>query len=418
MKIAMLLYNDFTADTRVHKEARDLAACGHEVTIVATRPVPDLAERETRSGYTVVRVPISGARRSELRGSLTRMTTERPHSITAQAIHGLRQNKLRQLWVKERLRRRYATGAARLVPDLAPDAIHAHDLDTLDLGVTLAEQLAVPVVYDSHELWRANNFILKLPAFEQRRWRRREDAFIRRADAVIITTESRAAKLREWYPGVDPLVVMNCQDGEPLAPTTTLRDRLGLDAARRIVLYQGLVHTDRGVFVALEAIERLPDPFVLVVIGPGADAGPLSRAVAARKLTGRAFVLPPVSHDELPALTASASYGLSLVQNTSLSYYLSAPNKLFEYMRAGLPMVASDFPEVARVFATGDLGELVDPANAEAVARALTTLEADPDRCARIRAQAQALVVSRFNWAAQMRTLRDVYSALAERPRA
>jgi glycosyltransferase involved in cell wall biosynthesis len=413
MKIVMLLYNDFSADTRVHKEARDLAAAGHEVTVVATRPFPELAPEERRSGYAIRRVPLGSGWRTQLRGSFRRLTTEKPRSIAARAVHGLRQNRLRQLWIKERLRRRYGTGARRLATALAPDVVHAHDLDTLDIGADAAARLGVPLVYDSHELWRANNFILKLPAFEQRRWQRREARHIGDADAVIITTESRAAKLREWYPGVDPVVVMNCQDGEPLAPTNVLRERLALDASRRIVLYQGLVHADRGIFVALDALERLPERFVTVVIGPGPDAGPLARAIAARGLEGRAFVLPPVPHDELPELTASANYGLSLVQNTSLSYYLSAPNKLFEYMRAGLPMVASDFPEVRRVFEAGDLGERVDPADASAVATALIRLDEDPTRCAAIRAEARALVRTRFNWETQRKRLLEIYERLA-----
>jgi glycosyltransferase involved in cell wall biosynthesis len=295
----------------------------------------------------------------------------------------------------------------------APDVVHAHDLDTLDTGAALAASLGVPLVYDSHELWRANNFILKMPAGVQRRWRRMEETHIRDAAAVIITTESRAARVREWYPGVDPVVVMNCQDGDPTPRTRVLQERLGLADERRILLYQGLIHQDRGVFVALDALRRLDDRFVFVAVGGGSDAPRLGRAVVERRLQDRAYVLPEVPHAELAPITASAHYGLSLIQNTSESYYLSAPNKLFEYMRAGIPVVASDFPEVRAILDRGDVGDAIDPADAGALVGAVEALEADPLRRDRIANTAARLLGEQYNWQIQSRRLLDLYDRIA-----
>jgi len=411
MRIAMIVYNDFVNDLRVHKEARDLTRAGHEVTVVATRSRSHLPELERRSGYAVRRVRFSAGWRTSIRGELDRVE-RRTTSLAGRVVDAVRRFPPRRRWIAERNRRRFGRGAAQVIRGLRPDAIHAHDLDTLDVGADLARDLGKPLVYDSHELWRANNFIQRKPARVQRQWFRREETLIGRAAAVIITTESRAARLREWYPGVDPVVVMNCQDGDPTPRTTALRDRLGLGPDRRILLYQGLMHADRGIFVALDALVRLPHEVVFVAIGAGGDAPRFARTVAHRGLSDRAFHVPEVPHEELAPLTASADLGLSLIQNTSESYYLSAPNKLFEFMRAGLPIVASDFPEVRRILELGDVGEAVDPASPAGVATAVERLEADPARRATIQDTAHRLLRERYNWQLQAEKLVAIYERL------
>jgi glycosyltransferase involved in cell wall biosynthesis len=416
MKIGMLLFNDFVQDLRVHKEARDLAAAGHEVLVVATRTRFDLAETESRSGYHIRRFPISSAWRTEIRPGLQRVTTERPHSVAGRVVDAIRRHPRRREWASERARSRFGEKAAEFLTGWRPDAVHAHDLDTLDFGARVAARTQVPLVYDSHELWRESNFLRKKSAGTQARWRSREATYAPEAHTVILTEVSRAEAFKDWYPGTEPVVVMNCQDGTPIERTNLLRERLGFTSEIRILLYQGLIHADRGLCVALSALPHLPETFVFVAIGPGQDVSEFRREIRDRALEHRAFVLPPVHHESLAELTAGADYGLSLVQNTCLSYYLAAPNKLFEFMRAGLPIVASDFPEVRRIFEEGDLGERIDPADPGALARAILRLEGDPDRRARIANDARRLVRDRYNWQHESAKLLKIYETLATRP--
>lgn len=408
----MLLLNDFVGDLRVHKEARDLAEAGHDVRVVATRFHAGPPPSETRSGYEVIRIDFGAPWRRGLRSTLTQATESRRRSLVGRVVDRIRQHPVRSRWLRTRIDRRFGSEARRVLTAWRPDAIHAHDLETLHIAARIARELGVPFVYDSHELWRANNFLKKRAPGERRAWEDREARYITGAAAVITTTKSRAAKLREWYPTVDPVVVMNCQDGAPTPRTDTLRRHLGLGPEVTILLYQGLMHEDRGIFVALDALRSLPDDVVFVAIGPGAHVGRYTRRIAVAPFAGRAFYVPPVHHDELAAWTASADIGLSLIQNSSLSYYLSAPNKLFEFMRAGLPMVASDFPEVARLWALADLGERVDPADSAAVAAAVRTLLADGPRRARIANDARRLVETTYNWERQAAVLRDLYASL------
>ncbi len=415
MRIGMLLYNDFVNDNRVHREARDLTAAGHEVLIVAARSRPDLPEQES-PGYSVRRVPVSSGWRTLVRGEFNRVIRERPTSVAGRLLDRIRRNRLRRSWVLERMRGRWAKGAARRLEAWRPDAIHCHDLDTLDVGARLSARLDVPYVYDSHELWRENNYLLKAPGSVIRRYRRMESDLIGGAACVIMTARSQAEQVSEWYPGVSPILVMNCQDGEPTPRTTTLRERFGLEENHRILLYQGLINADRGIFVALEALRRLPEPFVYIVLGDGQDSAELKRRIDSFGLAKRAFHPGSVPGSELPDATASADYGLALFQNTSLAHYLVSPNKVFEYMRAGLPVVASDFPEFQRLWSSADLGVRVDPTDAVAVANALLTLEDDRPRRERIHSDAQRLVRETFNWQNQMSNLLAVYESLAPSP--
>jgi glycosyltransferase involved in cell wall biosynthesis len=412
MNIAMLVYNDFVNDLRVHKEARDLARAGHAVRVFATRSVPGLPAHEPLDGYDVERVFLSSGWRTRARSGIRDHERTAPASWRSRLMTAARRNRLAREWVARRVRARYGVNALAAIEAWKPDAIHAHDLDTLDFGARAATRHRVPLVYDSHELWRANNFLSKASRSTRNRWYRMEAELIGRADAVIATTESRAAKLREWYPGIDPLVVMNCQDASPVERTRLLRDRLGLDDERRILLYQGLMDRDRGILVAVDALSRLPESYVFVTIGSGRDRGEVDLR-GRERAPGRVFTIPEVPHAELAPLTASADIGLSLVQDTSLSYRLSAPNKLFEFMRAGLPMVASDFPEVRRLFEQGDLGERVDPADARAVADAVVTLDSDSARRIHIAETARRLVAERYNWDRQMGSLVALYRRLA-----
>ena len=413
MRVAMLLYNDFTGDLRVHKEARDLAAAGHEVRIVATASRPHLARHEAGEGYEVVRVPFSAAWRTDLRGPLDRTARRGPRSLAARMVNAVRRHPRRRRWVAERNRRRFGAEIIEPATEWRPDVIHAHDLDTLDFGVDLAARTGARLVYDSHELWRANNFILKQPQSVQDRWAQREIDGVPKADGIILTTEARAAQFRTWYPDTDPQIVMNCQDHGAIPRTRVLRDRLGLGDEVRILLYQGLIHPDRGLLVAFDALAHLPESVHVVAVGPGPERLAVAEAIHERGLTDRAHLLDEVPHDELAPITASADYGLCLIQNTSLSYYLSAPNKLFEFMRAGLPILASDFPEMTRVFSHGDLGEQIDPADAIALANAVERLDAQPDRRQAIAANGRRLVEERYNWGRQAEVLLRLYDRLA-----
>ena len=109
---------------------------------------------------------------------------------------------------------------------------------------------------------------------------------------------------------------------------------------------------------------------------------------------------------------SSADVGLSLIQNANLSYYLGVPNKLFEYMMAGLPTVASDFPEIGRVVRDVIFGELVDPENPQQIADAVLRILDNPEVCEKYRQNALS-GRHKYCWEEQVGELLAAYRHLA-----
>ena len=128
----------------------------------------------------------------------------------------------------------------------------------------------------------------------------------------------------------------------------------------------------------MAAMPGLP-PCHLVYIGGGRLLAPLKGMAAARGLGGCVHFLPTVPLAELLAWTASADIGVQPIRNTCLNHLSTDSNKLFEYAMAGLPVVASDFPEIRRVVEAHDIGLLFDPETPGELAGALGRLIADGD---------------------------------------
>jgi len=121
---------------------------------------------------------------------------------------------------------------------------------------------------------------------------------------------------------------------------------------------------------------------------------------------------PPVKSEELHRYTASADAGLILFQGNCLNHILSLPNKLFEYMMAGIPVLACDLPEIARVVNKHGCGVTVDPSDPEAVARAMMDMAADPGEARRMGERGRAAAMEFYTWDVSARRLLYLYSRL------
>jgi len=137
-----------------------------------------------------------------------------------------------------------------------------------------------------------------------------------------------------------------------------------------IILSQGGVQRGRGVDIALRAIREI-EHAALVFLGDGPLREHILRSAEHPDCRGRVHVVRAVPAKQLLAWTCSADIGLCLVENLGRSYYLSLPNKLFEYIAAGIPVVGSDFPEIGRVLHDTEAGIAVSPDDFEAVVRTL-----------------------------------------------
>jgi len=379
MKIVMLVLNNFTHDTRVHKEAKTLASAGHNVMVYALWEA-GLPYQETRAGYQICRISLHSRRWRG--GSIAPLI-------------------------------KYMEFVVRVLQKISQqptDVIHAHDAKPLPIAWLSARRTGAHLIYDAHELETGRNFGgTRLAGIYQLIWAWPERAFIHRADVVITVCEGIADELMRLYGILRPTVVKNCPEKQSPRSTNLLREKLSISNQSKIVLYQGAVIAGRGLETMASAVQQLPN-VVGVILGNGSLLE-YYRAQVAKGNWVRMYLPGRVPLSQLPSYTASADIGVSLIQNTCRSYYYALPNKLFEYIQAGIPVVGSNLPEIAKVITTYRIGEVVDPDDPAAVAAAIQKLLDDPHYYARIRANT-AHAARVFNWERESEKLLALYDAL------
>lgn len=189
-----------------------------------------------------------------------------------------------------------------------------------------------------------------------------------------------------------------------------IRETLDLPANRPIVLYQGGFLTENGLREQIEAATGFGDA-ALVLIGDGPSEKALKEQVRDGGLQDRVFFIPRVPFHQLHDYTCSADLGLCLIKDAGKSFYYSLPNKLFEYMMAGLPVLASNFPEMQRVVNETHTGVTIDPTDIDAIRQQVTELLSDDKRRATC-SQACLEAAQHYHWEREADQLTGLYSTL------
>ncbi|OGY26357.1 MAG: hypothetical protein A2Z42_03455 [Candidatus Woykebacteria bacterium RBG_19FT_COMBO_43_10] len=373
----MIVGNSFVNDSRVEREARSLSATGFNVKVFAAS-APTLPKFEKIDGFEVIRLPIKN---------------------------------YSPFWGFYRLV--FYKAYRRLVEEKA-DVYHAHDLDTLLISYFAAKRNNAKIVYDSHEYWSSRTVfkktyldtfkgIIREPIFSLI-----EKSLIKKVDAVITVNETISEKLAEKYGIEKPLSLYNFPSLENQKLSDLLRKSLKL-GNKKLILFLGGVNRGRGVLQLVESLRFLSDGFHLVFLGGGPY---IKRAqVLAEKfnLSSRVYFLKAVPSVDVLKWASGADVGVSPIQNISTSYYYSSPNKVFEYLMAGLPIAVSNFPEMKRILGKFEVGETFDPEDPEDIAKAVKKISQDPRRYERLKANALKAAREEYNWEMESKKLIDLY---------
>lgn len=426
MKICMFVTNPISQDARVKREAAFLAQAGHEVTVLGT-PGTGLPFTEQWRGVRFIRVGRLGHRLDSVLRRLaavfpgssardeSKVNGENRHTSGGDGNRGIR-GQIRDLTWHVHLRMAALRQALVWVTAglaLKADVFHCHDLDTLLYGWLCSRMGSGRLVYDSHELYvdwfqalGAN------PATVQ--WLRAIESHCARDASLVITVSDGIADEMAGLYGIDrPLVVRNCDELKPKTERTNrLRTLFGGDSDMPVVLYQGGLNRHRGLEEAIRAADNVPQAD-FVFMGPHSEFKGRLLETASRAKYRNVHILDAVPQDDLWEYTVGADIGLILTEPFCRSYALSESNKLYQYLAAGLPIVASPIASHERVARETGALLVARSGSADEVARCVKILVAHGDKRKELGRRGRVWARRKYNAERELDKMLTAYEALA-----
>lgn len=381
--VLMLVATSVASDTRVLREAQSLVSDGFNVIIVG-RNVP--MDFQPSKGISV----LSASGGSGLRPStMSSLTTKKlpPHLRLARwFLLPLHRRRSFQAW---------SDAAYVLASPLTFGVVHAHDYTALELGARLGQEHGVPFIYDSHEWWLGRQRQYRPTPIIDRNEARTEAELASKAAAVITVGES-IAQLMQSERGLKKVFVV--RNSFPS----------GGDNSKKVVtppqgiIYAGRIDAYRELEVTMDVARKISLP--ICWMGEHENQWSASHVPRARKLGIEVLSSQPIT----AVTTAMQNAGLVFVTHSNQfeSHRLAMPNKLFHAVHAGVPMIATNVTELARIVRQYDIGELYEPGDSksmeEAIARAISR---HSELISNVKAARTEL-----SWDRDAQVLRDIYS--------
>jgi glycosyltransferase involved in cell wall biosynthesis len=444
--ICMFVRNTFQHDARVRREANTLIEEGFDVVVFAVTNKPEEVGESTEGQIRIVRITLPTAVSSFVRflGRIvglyaraaglgrralrrTRRTapaappeglrtstepvayTKRPAGVAA--VDNTRRAIRNVLWPAHRFLqgRKYGRIAGARAAALKPVAYHCHDLNSILAGFQGRSIHPAPVIYDAHELWPHRN---RPDARRRKTWilSKADRYFCRRCDAVITVNDSIARHMEKKYGIPEVVVVRNI----PSLAARSAPPEHGVlaDLPTPRLVYVGGIQTFRGLEQVIVAMPMIRDA-VFAAIGPGDPdyRRGLEKLAVDHGVADRVRFVEWVPPESVVATVGQGDLGMCLFQASHLSYYWTLPNKFFEYLHAGVPVLASDFPETRRLVDRYEVGAVCDPGDPAGIATAVNDLLSRPDDLVRMRDNALK-AAQELNWEHERERLLGLYRRL------
>lgn len=290
------------------------------------------------------------------------------------------------------------------------DIYHAHDLPSLSSAYKAARLYNVPLVYDSHELYCGQEF----GKLETAAWRKIESSLICKTDAIITINESIAGLLKEWYGCAEPNIIMNKVNpyNDSFGKVEKIiHSTLNIDFNIPILLYQGSITTSRNLENLILAMKKIKSNAVLAFLGDGSSKEMLFNFTRNNNMEKRIHFIDEVPQNNLLKYTASADIGLIPYLGSCLNSYYCTPNKLFEFISAGVPILANNLPEINKVVIGEGVGVVADFNKPESIAESIDLMIENKAALMKYKERINAIKY-KYSWDYEEKKLLDLYDTL------
>jgi glycosyltransferase involved in cell wall biosynthesis len=391
LEIVMLAVSDLRIDPRVLRETKALALAGYKVKIIFPDiSTPPLAEEPLSWGMGIEFLPIS--RRA---GN---------YAISYPFLLG-------RMMFNRAIQER-------------PFSFHCHDLITSLIGIAAARKVGARCVCDFHEWWSENvtyNYWTKRyhphPEKDKRLFQKAEHLVMTRADAVITVCDSIAEELsRVSTKGQRKVhVIRNIPAIEPVCAEgrMQLREQLAIPEDQMLLLWQGGTGRGRNIEPIIEALSYARK-VTFVIRGPSLDIfGKGYQAIAERiGASDRLILLDPIPSAEVVRGAMGADIGVWSLERLCKNFTYALPNKVFEYLAAGIPVIGANFPEVQKLVEDNGVGMCFDPDDPKSIGATLNHLSDNPNLRLEMRRRIPSLLQS-LNAEKEWQKIVDLYDGLA-----
>ena len=285
------------------------------------------------------------------------------------------------------------------------DLLVSNDLDTLLPNFLVKKFRRKNIVYDSHE------YFVGVPELEGRpfvknTWHKLERWIFPKLNDIITVNDSIAKLYKDEY-NKDLTVVRNIPSFQKQNEFKSKKE-LGIDENKFIILMQGSgINIDRGAEEAVLAMKFINNA-ILYIIGDGDVIDILKIMVKENQLEQKVIFIPKQPMDKLLQYTVHADIGLTLDKDTNINYRFSLPNKLFDYIHAGVPVIASSLVEVKKIIKQYDVGEIIENHNPEHIADKVNQLIVDNARM-KILKENCIIAAKSLNWEIEEKNLINVF---------
>lgn len=281
----------------------------------------------------------------------------------------------------------------------------SNDLDTLLPNFLIHKIKHISLVYDSHEYFTGVPELQAHP-FKQKIWKAIERAIFPKLQAVFTVNESIADLYENEY-GVRPKVVRNVPQ-RLTEPKRSQRKELGLPTKTKILIMQGSgINVQRGAEEMVEAMQWVRGA-ILLIIGGGDVMAVLKQNVQKIGLEQKVIFKGRLPYSELMQYTMHADLGLSLDKPLSINYQLSLPNKIFDYLHAGIPVLASPLVEIKKIVEQYDVGTFIPNHEPKMIADKINEIFLHDEWLEKWRKNAKK-AAEVLNWENESLILKEVY---------